>query len=396
MARVAASPLGWIDAELARLDRHNLRRRRLVHDRRDAAQFQADGRQLINLGANDYLSLATDRRVVDAAREAAKTSGWGAGASPLLAGYGQLHRRLEERLAHFEHAEAALVFASGYAANVGAIGSLAGRGDVIYSDEKNHASIIDGCRLSRAEVRIYPHADTTALERRLKSSVGHRRRLIVTDGLFSMDGDLAPLPELADLAERYDAMLMVDEAHATGVFGQCGRGASEHFAVEDRIAVRVGTLSKALGSAGGFVAGSRSLIDWLVNTARPYIFSTALPPPVAAAANQAVDLVDAEPHRRAALLAAAADLRAWLRRECWDIGDSTSQVIPLIVGDAAVAVGLSQRLRDHGFYVPAIRAPSVAADSSRLRISLCYDHSAETIESLRRALQEIAKPGGRG
>ena len=239
---------------------------------------------------------------------------------------GLAHRRLEERLAEFEGTEAALVFSSGFAANAGTIAALVGPGDVVYCDRKNHASLFDGCRLSRADVRVYPHADCGRLASLLAESQKYRRRLIVTDGLFSMDGDLAPLAELAELAARHDAMLLVDEAHATGVFGPNGRGVSEHLGVEDGVHVRVGTLSKALGSVGGFVAGSRSLIEWLVNRARPYVFSTAGPAATAAAALAALDIV---PRRAAAspsdCLAQSQELRDELIRRGWNIGPSASQ-----------------------------------------------------------------------
>ena len=296
------NPLSWIDDELAALEQQKLRRRLLTRDGPQSVRLRIDGRELINFGSNDYLGLAADPRLAHAAAEAIEHEGFGSGASPLITGHGAAHRRLEQRLAEFEGTEAALVFSSGFAANAGTIAALVGPGDVVYCDRKNHASLFDGCRLSRADVRVYPHADCARLASLLAESQKYRRRLIVTDGLFSMDGDLAPLAELAELAARHDAMLLVDEAHATGVFGPNGRGVSEHLGVEDGVHVRVGTLSKALGSVGGFVAGSRSLIEWLVNRARPYVFSTAGPAATAAAALAALDIVRNEPERRRRLL----------------------------------------------------------------------------------------------
>ncbi|NQT11194.1 MAG: 8-amino-7-oxononanoate synthase, partial [Planctomycetes bacterium] len=281
--------LQWIDDELAALDRQDLCRRLATREGKQTTQIDLDGGKLVNFGSNDYLALAADPRLAHAASEAAHEEGWGSGASPLVTGHGPAHRRLEERLAEFEDAEAALVFSSGFAANAGTIAALVGPGDVVFSDRTNHASIWDGCRLSRADVRTFRHADCRQLAQLLEKSHGRRRRLIVTDSVFSMDGDVAPLAELTDLAERFDAMLLVDEAHATGVFGPHGRGAAEQAGLEGRVHVRVGTLSKALGSVGGFVVGSRSLIDWLVNRARPYVFSTAPPGAAAAAATAALD-----------------------------------------------------------------------------------------------------------
>ena len=264
---------------------------------------------MVNFGSNDYLGLAADgprQAVVQTIEQA----GWGSGASPLVTGRGTVHAALEQALARFEGTESALLFPSGYAANLGTIAALVGRGDAVYVDAKNHASIIDGCRLSGARLEVYPHGDVGFLQKRLARRGDFRRRLIVTDTLFSMDGDLAPLPDLAELAERYDAMLMVDEAHATGVFGPSGRGVCEQLGVERGVHVRVGTLSKALGSMGGFVAGSAQLIDWLANRARSYVFSTAPPEAMAAYALETLRTVIDEPFRRTVLLQRAARLRA--------------------------------------------------------------------------------------
>ncbi|HVX11647.1 MAG TPA: 8-amino-7-oxononanoate synthase [Pirellulales bacterium] len=382
--------LAWIDRELAVLSERDLLRRLRTHGGRQGAVLEFGGRELINFGSNDYLGLAGDPRLAVAAKIGLDEEGCGSGASPLLVGHSSALARLEQRLATFEGTEAAVVFPSGFAANLGTIGALVGPGDAVFSDELNHASIVDGCRLSRAQVHIYPHGDCGALESQLEAAKSFRRRLVVTDSLFSMDGDAAPLAELARLADQYKAMLMVDEAHATGVFGPQGRGVCEWLGIEDHVAVRVGTLSKALGAAGGFVCGPRSLIEWLVNRARPYVFSTALPPPIAAAGIAAVDIVGQEPARRTDLLRRAQWLRAELTARGWSTGDSTSHIVPLVVGEARRALELSARLADGGVWVPAIRPPSVPADGSRLRISLCHGHDETMLGALLAALDRTA------
>jgi len=289
---------------------------------------------------------------------------------------------LELRIAEFEGTEAAILFNTGFAANSGVIPALVAEGDVVFSDALNHASLIDGCRLSRAAVQVYRHNDCEHLKSLLREASGFRRRLIVTDSLFSMDGDLAPLPDLCQLAERYDCMLHVDEAHATGVFGERGRGVAEHLGVEDRVPVRVGTLSKALGASGGFVAGSQALIDWIANRARSYVFSTAPPPPVCAAALEALDIVEREPETRTKLLATAARLREQLCAAGWDIGPSASQIIPIIFGDEQRALAAASKLREHGVWVPAIRPPTVPVGKACLRISLAAGHTPEMLAQL--------------
>lgn len=382
--------LHWLDDELSQLRGAALDRRLQVYEGPQGAALRIDAREYVNFGSNDYLALASDERVVRGTI-AGTECGWGAGASPLVVGHSASHDELEAALAQFEGTEAAVVFSTGYAANMGAITALVGRGDVVYSDELNHASIVDGCRLSRADVRVYPHNDVAALAEQLREAKQFRRRLIVTDGLFSMDGDLAPLADLAQLADQHDAMLMVDEAHATGVFGRHGRGTCEAAGVEERVDVRVGTLSKALGSIGGFVVGRRSLIDWLINKARPYVFSTALPPAAAAASGSALGIVRQEPQRREQLLQRAAELRAALAAQGWNVGPSQSQIIPLIVGDAARTMQLAGELRERGFLVPPIRPPSVPIGASRLRLSLSYGHTPQQIAELTKTLAELRR-----
>jgi 8-amino-7-oxononanoate synthase len=383
-------PLRWLDDELAALDAEGLRRRLTQREGPQRAEsMQLGGRQLVNFGSNDYLGLAADgprQAVVQAIEQV----GWGSGASPLVTGRGTVHAALEEALARFEGTESALLFSSGYAANLGTIAALAGRGDAIYLDAKNHASIIDGCRLSGARLEVFPHGDVGFLQKRLVRRGDVRRRLIVTDTLFSMDGDLAPLPDLAELAERHDAMLMVDEAHATGVFGPSGRGVCEQLGVERGVHIRVGTLSKALGSMGGFVAGSAQLIDWLVNRARSYVFSTAPPEAMAAYALETLRTVADEPFRRTVLLQRAAKLRAELQRQGWNTGNSASQIVPVMLGDAERTMSLAQTLRERGLFVPGIRPPSVPKGECLLRVSLSYQHSDAAVQQLLDAMAEAA------
>lgn len=391
-------PLDWINAALGDIERRDLRRRLAVRRGMQSARITIDGRELINFGSNDYLGLASDARLGEAARIAVQRDGWGSGASPLVSGRSESHAELERRLAEFEGTEAALVFPSGFAANAGIIPALVEEGDAIFGDAKNHASLIDGCRLSKARRFVYPHCDCDALEKMLRETGGFRRRLIVTDTLFSMDGDLAPLARIAELAQEYYAMFMVDEAHATGVFGPNGRGLWEEArsSPASRIPhpassphIRVGTLSKALGSSGGFVCGRRSLIDWLANRARTYAFSTAQPPATCAAAIAALDVIQQEPHRRQQLLTNAANLRTRLPDQGWNTAHSESQIIPLIVGDAERTMELAASLRDAGFFIPAIRPPSVPEGESLLRLSLCYYHTPEIINALTEQLARL-------
>ncbi|HEY1783915.1 MAG TPA: 8-amino-7-oxononanoate synthase [Pirellulales bacterium] len=388
---MAHDPLAWIADEMVALEREGLRRRLTRRTGPQGATIASDRQQLVNFASNDYLALAADRRLTAAAHAAAQEEGWGAGASPLVSGYSSSHVRLEEWLAELLGTEAAIVMPSGFAANVGTICALVGRGDAVFGDSKNHASLIDGCRLSRAEVFVYPHADCQALETMLVGADKMRRKLIVTDSLFSMDGDVAPLANLAALAAGHEAMLLVDEAHATGVFGRRGSGLVEQFGLAENVHVRVGTLSKALGSSGGFVAGRALLIDWLVNRARPYVFSTAHPAAASAAATAALGIVASEPWRREQLLAKSGDLRSWLESEGWNIGNSTSQIIPLIVGQPDRAMRLSQLLREGGFWAPGIRPPSVPEGESLVRLSVSAGHTTEQLATLARLLGSIKR-----
>jgi 8-amino-7-oxononanoate synthase len=385
----------WISQELERLSEQGLRRRRRVVTPLPNAWCIAEGRRLRNFSANDYLDLARDCRVTAAAAQALSAAGAGAGASALVSGRTEWHAALEERLALFENQPAALLFPSGFAANVGTICALVGRGDVVLSDRLNHASLIDGSRLSGARIEIYDHSEPGSLEQALRRQQGSRRTLIVTDSVFSMDGDLASLPEICDLAERHGAMVVVDEAHATGVFGAAGRGVCELQGVEHRVTARVGTLSKAIGSIGGFVVGSQDLIDWLWNKARPQIFSTALPPSSCAAAIAALDIIAAEPERRAHLLQTAAHFREALARQGLSAHrEAVAPIVPVILQSPERAMQVARQLEDRGYLVGAIRPPSVPAGTSRLRISLSSAHTTDDVDQLARHLGEILAESG--
>ena len=349
-----------------------------------------NGRKVVCLCSNDYLGLAADDAVKSAAAAAIETWGVGAGASRLICGTSELHRQLEGALADLEGVEDAVVTSTGWMANHAAISALAGDGDLVLCDKLNHASILDAARSCGAVCRTYAHGDVDRLAQLLQRLRGkHRRCVIVTDSLFSMDGDLAPLPALVEIKQRFDARLIIDEAHATGVLGVEGRGAAELLGVEGDVDLTVGTLSKALGSMGGFVAGPAVAMDVIRNTARPYIYTTALPPAMCAAALAALRIVTDQPERRQRLLTMAAELRAKLAAAGLDTLASDSQIIPIVIGDAARAVDVAGGLFAAGFLVPAIRPPTVAPGTSRLRVSLSAGHEdgdvarfAETVASL--------------
>ncbi|MFM9960771.1 MAG: 8-amino-7-oxononanoate synthase [Planctomycetaceae bacterium] len=400
--------LSWMPDKLRELDAARLRRdRREVRPLPEGA-CEISGRRLWNFASNDYLGLASDARVTEAASAALREVGVGARASALVTGRTPWHARLEETLARFEGQEAAILFPTGYAANVGTIAALIENEDIVFCDRLNHASLIDGCRLSGAKLRVFRHSDLETLERELSKAADFRRRLIVIDALFSMDGDVAPLRELCDLAERFDAEVLVDEAHGTGVFGELGRGVCEHLSVENRVAVRVGTLSKAIGTLGGFVAGPQTLIDWLWNKARPQVFSTALPPAICAAATTAIGIIQHEPELRAKLWRNCEFVRSEL--ECGARGsraksgdathasrvrhnpsasNSVGPIIPIVLGDPDAVIAAQRKLEERGCLVAAIRPPTVPQGTSRLRISLSAAHDEVALQNLVEALRDI-------
>lgn len=374
----------WLSEELDRLREQELYRTMTVLEGPQTTVVESAGRPQRLFSSNNYLDLANDPEVKAAAREALDQYGVGAGGSRLTTGTGPLHVCLEEELARFKGREAALVFNTGYMANVGILSALMGRGDVIFSDQLNHASIIDGCRLSGAEVVVYRHNDMADLEDKLRVHQG-RKGLIVSDGVFSMDGDLAPLHQLVELAKRYGVHTMIDEAHATGVVGATGRGTEEHYHMEGSVDVLMGTLSKAVGSEGGFVCGSAELIQYLINKARSFIFSTALSPVTMAAGLRGLQKIQEEPQRVAQLR----DNMAFLCRELERYGipaQSDSAILPIIVGEEKRAMAAMEALKERGYYVSAIRYPTVARGSARLRVALMSSHTREELAGLAQAL----------
>jgi 8-amino-7-oxononanoate synthase len=368
--------------QLADIQERQLLRKRQPVERLPGGRIRVDGVEYHDLSSNDYLDLALDPRVRQAAIDDIEQNGWGAGASPLITGYSPRHAELEAAIARFESTEASILFPSGYASNLGTLSALAGPNDVLFSDARNHASLIDGCRLSKATVVIFDGRRPETLEAELSRQVGFERRFIVSDSVFSMDGDIAPLGDIVSLARRYDALTYIDEAHATGILGSNGRGAAELLGVESLIDIRMGTLSKALGSMGGFVVGDQTLIDWLVNRVRPYIFSTAFPSAAAAAALKGLEIIQAEPQRRQCISILAMNMKTSLQREGFDIHPSSTPIVPVIVGTPQCAVGLVDILRRKGFWTRPIRQPTVPAGTDRIRISLSASHSTQTVESV--------------
>ena len=352
-----------------------------------------DGQPVLLLCSNNYLGLADHPEVRGAAAEAAMRWGAGAGASRLISGNMQPHRQLEQRLAEFKGYEAALLFGAGYLANTGTIAALAGEGEVVFSDELNHASIVDGCRLSRAETFIYRHGDVEHLAWGLREA-GERATLIVTDGVFSMDGDIAPLEQLAELAISHRCRLMVDEAHATGALGPGGRGSVAAAGLSQQVDVVVGTLGKALGSYGAYVCASAELVEYLVNTARPFIFSTAPPPSAAAAALAALELLESSPQRVERLQANAAALRATFAEEGLAVGDSETQIVPIEIGDADPTMELSERVLEQGVFAQGIRPPTVPEGSSRLRFTAMATHDRAELQRAAKLVGATAREVG--
>jgi 8-amino-7-oxononanoate synthase len=385
-----------IEQRLAELERLGLHRRLRLVSGPQGPRVQLDGEPVLLLCSNNYLGLADHPRVREAAAEAAMSWGVGAGASRLVSGTMTIHRRLEEHLAAWKGSEGCLLFGSGYLANIGTIGALAGAGDTIFSDELNHASIVDGCRLSRAEVVVYRHLDTEHLAWSLRhhGSGDGRRRLIVTDSVFSMDGDVAPLEEIVALAKEHDARVMVDEAHATGALGPGGRGAVAQAGLEGEVDVVVGTLGKALGSYGAYVCADGEMIRYLINTARSLIFSTAPGPPAVAGALAALELLEEHPDRVEQLNSAARTLRGALAHEGFPVAEDGMHIVPLLVGDADLAMRFCGEALQRGVFAQAIRPPTVPAGTSRLRLAAMATHTAEELEMAASVLGEAAREIG--
>ena len=378
--------MDFLQEYLREVRQKNLYRQTIAYEPVDAAHIKLDGRLYLLLASNNYLGLTHHPDVRQAAVDAITHYGTGSGGARLTTGTHPCYALLESELAAFKGTEAAVVFSSGYAANVGTISALMGRDDVIFSDERNHASIIDGCRLSKARTVIFRHADMDHLARCLAGTACSGRRLIIVDGVFSMDGDIAPLPEIVALAKQYGALTMVDDAHATGILGQ-GRGTAAHFGLEGQIDIHMGTLSKALASEGGYVAGSRYLIDFLVNKARSFIFSTALAPASVAAALAALRLVAEQPELMRRLRRNSEFMRNGLAAAGLRVAEGITPIIPLIVGPAEAALKLAETLRGKGLLISAIRPPTVPEGESRLRVTVSAAHERAELE---RAVDAIA------
>ena len=382
-----------LTARLAEVRESGLYRRlRAVEGAQDAAII-LEGQEVVLFSSNNYLGLANHPALKRAAQEAIERYGCGSGASRLISGSMAVHHELEQRLATLKKTDAALVFPTGYHANIGVLSALMGPDDTILSDSLNHASIIDGCRLSRADTRVYRHADIEHLGELLKACPATGQRLIVTDSVFSMDGDLAPLTEIVSLARQYDAWVMVDEAHATGVFGPHGGGLVEELGLTEEVDIQMGTLGKALGCVGAFVAGSHELIDWLVNRARSFIYTTAIPPAMAAAVLAALDIVEQEPERRRQLWNNTRVLADGLRSLGYTLGATRSQILPVIIGEARATMVVAHAILQRGVFAHGIRPPTVPEGTSRIRVTPMathtQDHLSRTLDAFAAAGKEV-------
>ena len=384
-----ADPLQYLSGELTSLRDQGLYRKLRVLDGEQRAHTSVDHRTVVNLSSNNYLGLTTHPRLRERAAEALESLGVGTGSVRSIAGTMAIHLELERRLAVFKKTEAAVVFQSGFAANAGTVAAILTRDDAIISDELNHASIIDGARLSRATIKVFPHRDVDAARRVLQELPREQRKLLITDGVFSMDGDLGALPGLCDLADEFGCIMMVDDAHASGVFGKDGRGTVDHFGLHGRVDVQVGTLSKAIGALGGYVAGSKALIEFLYHRARPFLFSTSHPPSVAASCMAALDVLESEPQWMQQLWENTRFFKAGLQRVGFDIGASESPITPVIVGDAALAMTLSDRLFEKGVFAQGIGFPTVPRGKARVRTIVTATHTREELQFALDQFQQV-------
>jgi glycine C-acetyltransferase len=385
-----ADPLRYLAEELDSLKSQGLYRHLRVLDEEQKPRTSFDRRSVINLSSNNYLGLTTHPKLRERAVEATRTLGVGSGSVRTIAGTMRVHMELERRLAEFKRTEATVVFQSGFTANAGTVSSILGKEDFIVSDELNHASIIDGARLSRATIKVFPHRDAEAARAIVQTLPRERRRLIISDGVFSMDGDLGALPALCDVADEFGCIMMVDDAHASGVFGTNGRGTIDHFGLHSRVDIQVGTLSKAMGALGGYVAGSQALIEFLYHRARPFLFSTSHPPAVAAACLAAIDVLESEPQLIERLWDNTRFFKSGLQSLGFDTGASESPITPVIVGDAALAMKLSDVLFDNGVFAQGIGFPTVPRGKARVRTIVTATH---TRDELQFALDCFAKVG---
>jgi len=396
VAARARNPLAFLDAEIEELKAKGLYRRLRVVQSEQRSRCVIDGREVITLSSNNYLGLNTHPKLREAAIEAVRRFGAGSGAVRTIAGTMSLHEELERRLAEFKKVDAVLTFQSGFTANTGVIPILAGEGAVIVSDALNHASIIDGTRLTKAERKVFPHADMDALRSVLAEVRGvpggaQRTVLVITDGVFSMDGDIARLPEIVEAAEAVDAIVYVDDAHASGVLGRNGRGTVDHFGLHGRVQVQVGTLSKAIGVLGGYVAGSESLREVLIHRARPFLFSTSAPPAVAAACLAAIDVLEAEPELIERLWQNTRLFKAGLANLGFDIGASETPITPVIAGSGAMAMKLSDRLFEEGVFAQGIGFPTVPDDRSRVRTIVTAEHTRDELETCLAVFEKVGR-----
>jgi glycine C-acetyltransferase len=384
-------PLSYLSDELTSLKEQNLYRQLRVLEDEQKAHTTFDHRSVVNLSSNNYLGLTTHPRLRQKALEAVQEFGVGTGSVRTIAGTMAMHMELERKLAEFKKVEAVVVFQSGFTANAGTVSAILTKEDVVISDELNHASIIDGCRLSRATIKVFPHKDVEAARRILEGLPSGQRKLLITDGVFSMDGDLGPLPELCALAEDTGCIMMVDDAHASGVFGRNGRGTVDHFGMHGRVDVQVGTLSKAIGALGGYVAGTKALIEFLYHRARPFLFSTSHPPAVAAACSAAIDVLMEEPEIIDRLWENTRFFKDGLARLGFDTGLSESPITPVIAGDSARAMKLSDRLFEEGVFAQGIVFPTVAKDKARVRTIVTATHTREDLQFALDAFGKVGK-----
>jgi glycine C-acetyltransferase len=373
-------PLAFLSNELESLKQQGLYRKLRVLEGKPEAHATFDHKSVVNLSSNNYLGLTTHPKLIAAAADAVTKYGVGSGAVRTISGTMAMHMELERRLAVFKHVEAVVVFQSGFAANAGTVAAVLGKDDAIVSDELNHASIIDGARLSKATIKVFPHKDVNAARRIIKDLPADQKKILITDGVFSMDGDLGAVPELCALAEEYNAIMMVDDAHASGVFGKNGSGTVDHFGCHGRVDIQVGTLSKAIGVLGGYVAGSRTLIEFLYHRARPFLFSTSHPPAVTAACLAALDILETEPQWIEKLWDNTRFFKAGLDKLGFNTGLSQSPITPVIVGQAATAARMSDALFERGVFAQSIGFPTVARDKARLRTIVAATHTREDLQ----------------
>jgi glycine C-acetyltransferase len=387
-------PLGFLSDELDALRQQGLYRQLRVLEGEQRPHATFDHRSVVNLSSNNYLGLTTHPRLREAALEAVRKFGAGSGSVRTIAGTMDLHMELEERLARFKNVEAVVVFQSGFAANAGTVSAILNKEDVIVSDELNHASIIDGCRLSRAAIKVFPHKNVEAARKILSELPASQRKLLITDGVFSMDGDLGPLPALCGVAEEFGAIMMVDDAHASGVFGRQGRGTIDHFQCHGRVDIQVGTLSKAIGVLGGYVAGTKAFIEFLYHRARPFLFSTSHPPAVAAACIAALDVLEQEPQWMERLWDNTKFFKNGLQTLGFNTGRSESPITPVIVGEAPQAMQMSDRLFAEGVFAQGIGFPTVARGQARLRTIVTATHSRDDLQFALDAFGRVGKELG--